>query len=246
MVFGRSIDGQTLTFGVSGLLRKSNLIMWDHETESWWQQSEAQAIVGEMAGTRLEVMATQVVSYRDFKKAFPDGRVLRGPRGDFYYNPYDGYDTSSRPFLFRGETDQRLPAMEHIIGIRLGNQRKAYPFTELAKERVVHDTVNGKEIVIFYEPSTRSALDDFQVRNSREVGTASVFVPEVGGRELEFVPMDEGTFRDTQTGTTWNFLGRAIKGPLEGEKLAPVFHMDSLWFSWAATYGDTVIYESSG
>ena len=80
VVVGRNINGKTFSFGVSGLLRKSNLLMWDKETESWWQQGTAEAIVGTMTGTKLETFPTQIVAFRDFKADFPQGTVLKGPR----------------------------------------------------------------------------------------------------------------------------------------------------------------------
>ena len=126
LVFHREVDGQILTFGISGLLRQSNLIMWDHETESWWQQGTAEAIVGEMAGTSLVTIPSQVVTWRDFKAAFPDGRVLEADTGSHGLNPYVGYDTSL-PYLYYGgpELDSLLPVMERVVGIRAGGVVRA-------------------------------------------------------------------------------------------------------------------------
>ncbi|MBI4197566.1 MAG: DUF3179 domain-containing protein [Chloroflexi bacterium] len=244
MVFGRTVQGKTLTFGVSGLLRQSNLVMWDRETESWWQQGTAQAIVGTLVGTTLEQLPSQVVAYRDFKEAYPGGKVLVGPRGSHYANPYEEYDTSSWPFLFSDAVDPCLPVMERVLGIRYEGAARAYPFRELAVERVIHDAVGRREMVIFYEPSTASSLDQPRVSESRAVGAASAFIPQVRGKHLTFQWRD-GAFKDNETGSCWSILGQAMGGPLAGERLPPLLHVDSLWFYWAAIYPETEVYRGS-
>ena len=238
MVFGRNISGETFTFGVSGLLRQSNLIMWDRETESWWQQGTAEAIVGQMTGAKLELLPVQIVSFRDFSSAFPQGSVLKGPGDTYNFNPYEGYDTSHKL-----AADPRLRATERVIGLGSGGTARAYPFTELAKARVVSETHIDEPIVIFYEPRTISTLDARKISESRSVGAASVLVPRLGGLELDFDYRD-GAFVDTNTGSKWNMLGMATEGPLKGQRLLPRFHTESLWFYWAAINPETTIYES--
>ena len=243
MVFGRNINGEILTFAPSGLLRHSNLIMWDRETESWWQQGTLEAIAGTMAGTKLEGIPVQVVSFRDFKAAFPNGTVLGGFLAPSNYNPYTYYDSSNSPFLFSGQVDQRLRATERVIGITIRDDVRAYPFQELAESRVVHETVGGRSIVIFYEPTTISTLDESSIPDSRSVGAASVFIPHAGGQDLVFSVTD-GALVDRETGSTWDILGNAVDGPLKGERLAPVFHTQSFWFYWAAIHEETTVYSS--
>ena len=238
MVFGRNINGETFAFGVSGLLRQSNLIMWDRQTESWWQQGTAKAVLGEMTGTKLRLLSFQIVSFRDFSLAFPQGTVLKGPGSTYNYNPYQGYDTSHKLFA-----DSRLRATERIIGLGSGDTARAYPFNELAEARVVSDTHNNEPIVIFYEPSTISTLDAGKISESRPVGAASVLVPRLGDLELDFDYRD-GVFVDSDTGSTWNILGIAVDGPLKGQRLPNRFHSESLWFYWAAINPETTIYES--
>ena len=242
LVFSREVDGKVLTFGVSGMLRQSNMIMWDHETESWWQQGTAEAIVGEMTGTKLDTVASQVVTWRDFKASFPDGKVLSKEGSIHGYNPYYGYDTSF-PFLYFGPENARLPTMERVIGIALGTEARAYPYTELSKERVVQERLGERNVVLFYEPSALSTLGASQLTRARSVGTATVFVPRVADQDLTF-EFRNGAFMDRETGSTWNILGEAIDGSLVGEKLPPLFHTQGLWFYWAAAFEGTSIYTS--
>lgn len=152
-VFDRRVEGQTLVFGVSGMLRNSDLIMWDHETESWWQQATGEGIVGYYNGKRLSFLPASIASWEEFKATFPRGTVLSQKTGysrPYGANPYVGYDTSARPFLFKGEIDKRLPALERVIGVTVGDQSVAYPFSALAKSRVVNDTIAGTPVVVLY------------------------------------------------------------------------------------------------
>jgi hypothetical protein len=81
IVFQRTVDGQVLDFGTTGRLRYSNLIMYDRQTETWWQQASGEAIVGEQAGKRLELYPGAIISWADFKAAHPEGQVLSRETG---------------------------------------------------------------------------------------------------------------------------------------------------------------------
>ena len=108
--FEREVEGQVLTFGVSGLLRNSDLVMWDRQTESLWQQISGEGIVGELAGTQLVFVPATIVSWETFREEFPEGTVLSQDTGfgrSYGINPYSFYDSASRPFLFSGEVDDR-------------------------------------------------------------------------------------------------------------------------------------------
>jgi hypothetical protein len=245
IVFDRRLQGKVYTFGVSGLLRNSDLIMWDHETESLWQQAAGEAIVGELTGQILDFLSSPIVSWQDFKASFPEGEVLSQNTGyprNYGVNPYSGYDTSSFPFLFTGELDPRLEALERVIGVTIGGESVAYPFSVLAELGVVNDKVEGKEIVIFYSAGTVSPLDETVIETSREIGSAAVFYPIATGKALTF-EWSEGQIVDLETSSSWNIFGRAIEGPLKGQELEPVIHGTHFWFAWAAFNHDSTIYQ---
>ena len=245
--FDRRVDGETLRFGVSGLLRKSDLVMWDQQTESLWQQITGEAIVGELAGTQLEVIPTPIVSWADFQKSFPDGTVLSRDTGfsrAYGTNPYDYYDSSSSPFLFDGELDDRYPAMERVVGVTADGANKAYPFSVMEREKAVNDTVGGEPIAVFWGAAdTASALDAGPIPDGRAVGAGLAYLRTVDGRILTFEPADEDTFRDLETGSTWDLLGVATNGPLKGAKLEPAVHTNHLWFAWAAFNSGSPVYD---
>ncbi len=244
VVFDRRLDGVTLDFGVSGMLRNSDLIMWDHQTESWWQQATGEAIVGEHTGKLLSFQPSAIVSWKDFKTSFPQGQVLSQDTGygrAYGTNPYVGYDSSRRPFLFNGEVDSRLPALERVIGATIDGQSVAYPFTSLAKAGVINDTMAGRPLVVIYSQGTVSALDQSSIARSREAGAAGVYDPVVRGETLVF-ELRDGRITDVKTSSTWNVLGKAVEGPLAGKSLKPVLHGTHFWFAWAAFNPDTRVY----
>ena len=244
ITFDRRVGDQVLDFGTSGLLRNSDLIMWDRQTETWWQQLTGDAIVGELLGTKLTFLPTPLISWADFVEAFPDGQVLTretGFRRNYDGPPYSGYDQlDNRPFLFRGGTDPRLMAMERIIGLTIGQEGVAYPFALLQESPVVHDTVGETDLVIFYRPETNSAFAGPGYTDNRQVGSTGVYEPVADGRQLTFVS-EGGKIVDEETGSEWNILGKAVSGELEGSQLPPVVHANHFWFAWAAFNPDTAI-----
>jgi len=245
LVFDRVVNGVTLDFGTSGKLYKSDLLMYDRQTHSLWAQMEGRAVVGERAGTRLAPIPANTIAYEDWKAAYPGGKVLSRETGhsrSYGRNPYESYDQpDSSPFLLRGNPDRRRPPKERVVGLVVGGTARAYPWTALATQGVLHDTLGGEPLVIFHRPGALSALDDSQMERSRAIGATGVFSPVVGGKTLSFEATAEG-FRDRQTGTLWNLLGHAVKGPLASKRLPPVPHVDAFWFAWAAFNPSTSIY----
>ena len=247
--FEREVDGQVLRFGVSGLLRNSDLVMWDRQTESLWQQLSGEGIVGELAGTQLEFVSVTIVSWETFREQFPEGTVLSRDTGhgrSYGTNPYAFYDSASRPFLFSGDVDDRYPAMERVLAVVAGETNKAYPFSVISEERVVNDEVAGEAIVVFWgDEDTASALADSQIPDGRAVGTGAAYSRTVDGQVLTFRPDGEGGFEDDETGTTWDLLGNGVDGPLSGERLERVIADTPLWFAWAAFNEGSAVYEGA-
>ena len=243
--FRRQVEGRTLRLGVSANLRASNLLMWDDATESWWQQSTGEAIVGSYTGRRLEFLPMAISSFDTFRESYPDGPVLTEETGysrRYGSNPYVGYDSGDRkPFLFFGELDERLPATERVIVVTIGEEQVAYPFATLSELRVVHDRVGGEDIVVLFAPGTASALDSGTIAAARDVGAAGVFRPSLDGRDLRFSVAGDQIV-DDQTQSTWNSLGLATAGEFSGRALPPVVHGNDFWFSWAALRANVRIY----
>ena len=247
IVFDRNFDGQVLDFGTTGRLRNSDLIMYDRQTETWWQQFTGEGIVGKYAGEQLRFLTSQVLSWKDFKDAHPKGEVLARPNmpRNYGYNPYVGYDSTSRPFLFQGTPDARLAPAERVLGLTTETEAIAYPFQALEEAGVVHDSFGGVELAIFHKAGLASALDSSVISKGRDIGAVAVYERQVGDQLLTFSPNDDGTFSDAETGSTWDILGEAVEGPLTGKKLTPILHFDHFWFAWAAFFPVTELYSPS-
>jgi len=247
IAFERKVDGEVLDFGTTGRLRFSNLIMYDRQTETWWQQASGQAIAGELTGKTLTFLPVSMVSWEQFKESFPDGQVLSRDTGfqrQYGRNPYAGYDNiNNPPFLYRGPaTPGELPAVARVLTIDTGEEAAAYPYEILAEVKAVNDTIGGQDVAVFWQEGTASALDDNSVAGGRDIGAASAFSREVGGRTLTF-SHDGEKIVDDQTGSEWNLLGTAVSGELEGTRLKPVVAINHFWFSWAAFKPETRIYQ---
>jgi hypothetical protein len=246
IVFDATVNGQPLDFGTTGRLRFSNLLMYDRQTESWWQQASGEAVIGELAGTQLAFLPANIISWAEARARYPEAQVLSRKTGysrNYGQNPYVGYDNiNSSPFLFSGDTPDQLPAMARVITVALNDEAVAYPNAVLQEAGVINDTVGGVDIAVFWQAGLASALDDSDIAAGEDVGANGAFARELNGQTLTFA-QNGATFKDEQTGSTWNIFGEATAGELAGEVLTPVVKVDHFWFSWAAFRPDTRIYQ---
>ncbi len=248
LAFDRRVDGETLDFGVSGNLRHSDLIMWDRQTETWWQQATGEGIVGRHAGVQLRALPVSVIAFGDFRRAFPEADVLTEETGFGYrygHNPFPGYD-SGFPRFFRQRPDSRLPALERVVALGGGEEAVAVPFAALREAAVARVELAGRAVVVLWSPGTLSPLDDFEIAASRDIGAAAAYLPQAEGRALTFAPDagEPGRFRDEETGSRWDVTGLAVSGPLAGARLPPAAHDTPFWFAWAAFHPRTAIWEA--
>ena len=254
IAFESQIGEEVYKFGVSGLLRNSDLVMYDRNTESLWQQSSGRAIVGRMVGARLSYVPATVVTLGQLRFAYPDALVMSRDTGwarSYGQNPYRGYDDPENggPYTFffdRDSIDERLPPAERVVSIEgRSGAAIAYAWSAVSAQGVLHDSFDGIDLVVFWTPGATSILDSGILRDGREVGTTAVFESSLDGRSLTFAPNpdDEAgqTFVDAETGTIWDIFGRGIRGELEGSQLTRVIHSDHFWFAWQAFHPDTEV-----
>jgi hypothetical protein len=246
IAFERTLDGRVLDFGTTGRLRFSNLIMYDRQTESWWQQAGGDAIAGELAGRQLAFYPATIIAWDEFKSAHPDGMVLSRATGfnrNYGSNPYVGYDDiNGSPFLFRGATPGALPPMARVLTVDLGDEAVAYPYDVLERAAVVNDVIASRPVAVFWQPGVASALDSGSIAAGRDVGSAAAYAAELNGQRLTFRNQN-GRIVDNETDSTWNLLGQAVDGELAGQQLTPVVGVNHFWFSWAAFKPETRIYQ---
>lgn len=181
IVFERRIGGEAVVFGTTGLVRRSDMVMYDRQSESWWQQYEGRAIVGLMAGARLRRMPARLESMRRFAERFPDGRVLvpsdRRSR-PYGRNPYTGYDSMPMPYHYEGPVPEGVAPLARVVAV--GERAWSLAFVR-ARRRVEVD-----DLVIEWTPGQSSALDSKRIAKGRDVG--NVVVRQRRGSVLSDIP----------------------------------------------------------
>ncbi|MBT4486014.1 MAG: DUF3179 domain-containing protein [Rhodospirillaceae bacterium] len=170
VVFDRRLDGKTLEFGTTGKLRYSDLVMYDRQTETWWQQFTGEAIIGEMMGQELRFLPARLESFAKFKARAPQGDVLipTNPNMRRYgMNPYGGYDSAHEPFLYRGKLPGVVAPLARVVAVE--GQAWSVEFLQI-KQRI--ETKDG--LILTWESGQNSALDSSVIAKGRDVGNVLV------------------------------------------------------------------------
>jgi thiol-disulfide isomerase/thioredoxin len=250
VAFERGFGGRVLDFGTTCRLRFTNLIMYDRQTETWWQQATGEGIAGQYAGRQLTFVPAFLISWADFREARPEGKVLSRDTGfsrEYGRNPCTSCDdANSRPFLYDGPaTPDVVPRMARVHTVDLNEETVAYPYAVLQEVRVANDTVGSVPLVVLWAPGTASALDAGSVAGGDGVGAATTFSRVLEGETLTFVlDLDGDRIMDEKTGSEWDVLGHAVSGPKAGSQLDPVVSITHFWFSWAAFRPETRVYSA--
>ena len=228
--FIRDLDRKTYTFGVSGKLYNSDLVMYDHQTETYWTQALGLGIVGPLTKKRLTPIITDTIKWKEWKAKHPDTLVLSTDTGfirNYERDPYEGYDRSSRIWFPIEVQDDRLFSKARVYGIMVNGESKAYPEDIIKKKKVINDFVGNKNILVVV----------------RDDGTVRFFSKDelpIKDQQVMF-SIKNGKLTDT-TGSEWDFDGNALSGELKGNKM-PIIVADYLfWFAWANFHPDTGLY----
>lgn len=243
VAFDRRVADRVLSFGTSGRLYLSDLVMFDRQTESLWPQLEGRAVAGALTGTELSVLPAVMLSWDQWQAAHPEGWVLSrqtGHRRPYGSNPYPRYDDkNSVPMFPTGGVDVRMEWFKQpVVGIEIDGDAVAIDVEALRRVGVREIVVGGRTVTVWWLPGARSSLDGLAVGEGREVGTTAAFDPSLDGRLLTFRSAD-GVVVDDQTGSVWDGLGRAVSGPAAGARLEPVRHVSTFWFAWSGFHEDT-------
>jgi hypothetical protein len=232
-VWETTVDGRVLHFHLAGI-NNQNFIMRDEETGTWWQQVSGKAIHGPLKGHQLKQVFHDEISFAIWKREAPQGRVLKPVEHIAAANQYEAADWEARVGRMRTvagtDVDKRLAPRTLVLGIEVGGKSVAYPLPALQKQSPIMDMVGPVPIMIVLGDDKRSAR---------------AFEREVDEKRLEFFQKADSGFQlvDAETGSTWNFEGKAIAGPLAGRQLKKVFVLEDYWFDWRIYHPDTAIYE---
>ncbi len=235
-VYDRRLDGQELVFGNTSALFENDMVMFDHQTGSYWMQVAGKAIVGTLSGQWLTLLPSTTMPWRQWRALYPQTRILARDQGfgrpyPYTRNPFRGYrrrvDAHQFPFPVSTEKiDPRLPASALMLTVRVGSDEKAYPL-EVLGDAVVHDTIDGQPVVIF---------------SSTQGPSGGAFLPQLAGRRLTF-QWHKGQIRDQETGSRWNLLGQALAGPLQGQRLTALPTRRAFWFSLSLSIPNLMLYQ---
>ncbi|MDX2506862.1 MAG: DUF3179 domain-containing protein [Gammaproteobacteria bacterium] len=177
VAYSAHINNINTTFGVSGLLYNSDVLLYDRETESLWSQLLSKAISGKQKGTELDMLALTHTSWQDWHKQYPDTLVLSEKTGfnrDYAHSPYGGYEKSRSLYFPVKRLNTQYHPKEYVIGLKIAGQSKVYPFAELAKIQSPHKDVFARhEIIVLFDAKNRTGkiLDN----NHKEIPTTISF-----------------------------------------------------------------------
>lgn len=227
----RTIDGRVLSFRLAGI-NNQNFIMQDRETGSWWQQVTGEAIQGPLKGRHLARVFHDELTFREWMKELPGGRVLQ-PAADSAWRSFSAgweEETARLPVRVHRTVDPALPPRTLIAGVDIGGIAKAYPLDRIAAQAPLHDRLGGTPIVLFIGPDGKSVR---------------VFESRLGSLQLEFIRPAEGEpgmVVDVETGSRWSFRGQAVSGALAGKQLTPVYVLLDYWFDWKTYHMESGVY----
>ena len=228
IVYDREIDGTTHVFGNTSALYESDLVMFDHETGSYWFQTLGEAIVGTLTGKRLKLLPSRTTTWGQWKELHPNTKVLRRnlgllPGGPEVYEgaSFAGYRdrVNAGRFAFpvsEEKLDPRLKPADWVLAAEVDGLHKAYWLSELG-DMVVNDVVGGREVVVVMRA---------------EGPTGSAFFSQAEGESLTF-KLVNGLIVDDQTGSLWDDAGRSVGGPLAKNELEAVPSRTAYWFALA-------------
>lgn len=242
IAFDRRVNGDELVFGMSGKLRYENLIMWDHQTESWWQQLTGEALVGDLAGEKLEFLPLRTLPWGEVLQSIDEAPVLSRDstqderlRGFYTVKPCPTEYPDEGLLWTGGPTSETLGSHARVVGLSLPKE-VAYPISELARFRVVNDMIGIQPVVLIY--SAKPCIDPVLGLGADTVDAAAAYNPVVDGQALSFY-LEGNRILDRETGSAWSPAGVSVDGPLEGRQLKALPHTISFWAPWVAFHPET-------
>jgi len=244
-------DGQTklVEFGVSGMLRLGNTVLWDHDTQSWWQQSNGMAITGDLTGAELKAVPFMKLSYKQFNKSFPYGLVMDykvDKAVNYGTTPYYEHDDPEKaiPNLYLAPPPLRMPPREQVVVASSMGDQIIYPLDIVKSFGVLNDTPNNNYVAIFFAEGVVSALDQEYFKDSRDVGTCIVFSAFHNNRRLTFKKKNDN-FMDEQTNSVWDITGKCVSGPLKNEQLQILPYRSMFAYAALSMWPDARIFGES-
>ena len=232
-MYARSVGGRTLTFGVSGMLYRDALVMFDRETGTLWSQIDGHAVNGPLLGQTLQALPAVHATWKEWKSLYPESVVLK-KQGESQ-STYEDYNRdASRIGIFgRRMKSSALPPKERILGVRYGGAATAFVLTDVRQAGVVDAEVGEVPIVLASLGPSVSVV---------------AFERKVAGRVLHFSRADgtEPMLEDVDSHSRWRLSdGQAIDGPLKGERLVRATVYPAFWFGWFGFFPESAVWRQT-
>ena len=239
-MYSRELDGETYTFGVSGKLLRDALLMYDYQTRTLWSHITGEAVQGELKGKQLKMLASMPrIAWKDWKRNHPLTKVLSVPRDsrrperrtqDPIVDDYAQYHASPNAGISDTQyIDDRLMDKALVVGVRINESYRAYPFRSFRRKSIINDEVGDVPVLAFHDLKSNAT---------------AVFRRTVEGQGLTFEAARGYIVKDVTTETTWNLItGIATEGKLKGHTLERLPAMNIYWFAWARYHPETTVYE---
>lgn len=248
IAFEPFIGEEAVTFGTSGKLYNSDLVMYDRKTSSYWSQITGQSIRGELAGLVLKKVPIDTIRWGDWKEAHPDTEVLSRETGSirpYGQDPYPGYYNGGGPIFPVESRDSRLPEKAIVHGISIDGLARAYPEQSVADVGgIVNDVVGSLNLLIVQDPDQITQPEGGLSSRAVSSRVTRIFDRTVDGMLLDFEIVD-GKLLDKQTGSEWSFDGLALSGSQEGKRLTRIPSTPEFWFAWSSFYPTTEIFRAN-
>ena len=223
--------GKKSTFGVSGLLYNTNLILYDRNTNSNWSQLKLQCVNGPLIKSKPSVVSVVETNWGTWKKLYPNTKVMTLETGfdrDYEFYPYGDYKTNQNLFLFTATpSNNALPNKERVFTIIDGNEAKVYQFNKFNNGNVIKDVFGGVNYLVVGNGSIINAFE---------------LTLEYRNLNFEYAFNDSEIFFKDNENNKWSIFGEALEGPRKGQQLNKPKYVVSFWFAIAAFYPNPKIF----
>ena len=233
-MYSAEINGQLTEFGTSGLLYRSNKLMYDRATETLWRQFRGDPVVGLLAGSgvRLEILPSVLTTWAAWQSEHPDTTVISDDTGVYpaeFYRPesdrrsiYYSYRAARGTMFPAPGMDDALPIKAPVFGLAFGGAARAYPQDALLLAPALNDTVGGQAVVIVTDAAGATRAYDR------------------GGLEFRAAP---GAGLRDDVGQRWEVAEDALVNAADPAQRRPRLpSRQAYWFGWHAFYPHTDIY----
>lgn len=232
-MYARTVGGRTLNFGVSGMLYRDALVMYDRETGTLWTQVDGRAVRGPLLGQELQAFPSIHATWAEWKSLYPDSVVLR--KQGQHRSAYEAYNRDQGRLGISGRRLKNavMPPKERILGLRYGGAALAVAVKDIRQAGIVEARVGGLPVVLAGLGAAMPIV---------------AFERGVAGRVLSFTRVEgaDAVFDDVETRSRWSPAdGLAIDGPLKGERLRRVTVYPAFWFGWFGYFPETAVWRPS-